>query len=55
MNSRATGTGMLENKVLTSKDTEVSSEHTFCSFRDSATPLPSLTNEKFLPQFKNVG
>ena len=51
MTSSATGTGILVKKALTSKDTKVSSGATFCSLRDLANPLISLTNEKLLPQY----
>ena len=48
---RATGTGMLVNYVLTSKDTRVSSDTNFCSLRDTDKPLLSLTNEKLFTQY----
>ena len=50
MTSRDTGAGILVKRELTSNDTKVSSGTTFCSFRDSANPLLSLTNEELLPQ-----
>ena len=52
MTSRATGTGIMVKWALTSKDTKLSSGATFCSFRDSASPQLSLTNENFLLQYR---
>ena len=51
MISGAIGTGIFVKRALTSKDTKVISGATFCSPRDSANPLLSLTNEKLLPQY----
>ena len=51
MTSRATGTGMLVNKTLTSKETNVSSVLMFFPLRLSASPLLSFTKEKFLPVY----
>ena len=48
--SRATGTGMLVNRVITLKDTRVPSSADSSSPRDFANPLLSLTNEKLFPQ-----
>ena len=49
MTSRTTGTGMLVNKALRSKETNVSSVLMLFTLRLSASPLLSLTKEKFLP------
>ena len=49
--SRATDTGLLVKRALTSKSTKVLSGATFCSLRDSSDPLLSLTNEKLLLQY----
>ena len=51
MTSRATGTGMLVNKALTSKESNVSSVLMPFPLRMSASPLLSLTKEKFLPVY----
>ena len=48
---QATGTGMLVNSALTSKEAMVSSELMFFPLRLSANPLLSLTEEKFLPVY----
>ena len=45
---RATGTGMLVNSALTSKEIMVSSELMVFPLRLSASPLLSLTKETFL-------
>ena len=51
MTSRATGTGILVKRALTSKYTKVSSVATFCFLGDSANSLLSLTNEILLQQY----
>ena len=49
--SKATGTGILVNRALASKDPNVSSAATLCSLRVFVQPLLSLTNKKLLPQY----
>ena len=49
--SRATGTGMLVNSPLISKETSVSSGLMLFPFRLSANPLLSLAKEQFLPVY----
>ena len=51
MASTATGTGMLVNKALTSKEAKVSSELILFPLRPSAHPLLSFIKEKFLPVY----
>ena len=51
MTSRATGTAMLVNKVFTSKESNVSSLLMPFPLKLSASPLLSLTKEKFLPVY----
>ena len=50
MISSMNGAGILKKKALTSRYTKVSDGATFCSFRDLANALLSLTNKKLLPQ-----
>ena len=49
--SRDTGTGMLLNSALTSKETVVSSGLIIFPWRHSASPSLPLTKEKFLPVY----
>ena len=49
--SSATGTGMLVNSALTSKETMVSSETILFPLRLLANPLLPLTMEKILPVY----
>ena len=51
MTSRATVTGILVKRVLISKDTVVTSRSTFCSLRDLANPLLSLTKKSIVEEF----
>ena len=51
MTSRATGTGMPENKALISKETNAPSVLMLFPLRLSASHLLSLTKEKFLPVY----
>ena len=47
MTLRATGTGIMVNRAVTSKDTKVLSRDTFCSCRGLANPLLSLSKRNW--------
>ena len=51
MTFRATGTGILVNKALTSKETKASSVLILFPLRLSANPFLSFTKEKYLPVY----